>query len=169
MWNLDNLVVGIGLMAVLSTGCTAINDFSTDPGDCYHGSIVEADFVRTDTFAPDTQLTLTLDANALGRGEIGGTITTSDGLFYGAPISQLEELTHDQLSLFSFPGGRIRNYLAFTPSHDGLIATVVISLMENDDVEVRILRAGTEVDAGVGTSLFGIFRLKREDSCSPVD
>ena len=73
----------------------------------------------------------------------------------------MEELTRDQLSLLSFPSGRLGSYLAYAPASDGQIANVVISLMENGDVEVRIFRPDTHPDR----SLFGVFRLTRKKQC----
>ncbi|MCP4599626.1 MAG: hypothetical protein GY847_03645 [Proteobacteria bacterium] len=152
---------------VFEGACTNIGDYSTGHGECYEGSIVRAEYVRSEAFDPEVRLELTLDANSLGQGKEGATITTNDGTFDRAPVSQMTQLAHDSLSLLQFPGGRVRNYLAHASPSNGSPATIVISLMENDEVEVRILRPDLMPDDSDDSSLFGVFRLVRreEDDC----
>jgi hypothetical protein len=160
-------VTGIVLAtaAALTAGCTELGSFSTGHGECYRGNIVAAEFVRTG-FEQSVQLSLTLDISALseGRGQ-AGEIWTSDGRFHGATISQMEQLAHDNLSLFQFPGGRIRNYLAHATPRDGPPAAIVISLMEDGKVEVRVIRPAIEDDRSV-VPLFGVFRLSLDEQCN---
>jgi hypothetical protein len=153
------------LLAAGLAACTDVGSFTTDPGECYRGKIVAANFVRQG-FEPDTYLSLTLDTDALGAGTgAAGVIWSSDGRFLAAPVAQLEQVAHDSLALLQFPGGRIRNYLAHAAAVDGSSALVVISLMENDKVEVRVLRpVGTDPD--LQPALFGIFDLELDGSCS---
>ena len=163
-------VVILLLALCLVIGCTSFSDYSTDFDECYYGEIIEA--VRSRAFSRDVKMTLALDVNALGRGEVGAWITTSDGKFERSPARQLEELIRDPLSMLHFPGGRIRSYFAYAPGTDGLIATIIISLMEDESVEVRIIRPELEPDGGVPDasvdgSLFGVFRLIRQDDCNP--
>ncbi len=156
-------VIGI----VIGAGaCTNVGEYSTAPGECYVGKIVNSDFVRSDTLNPDIELIMTLDADALGRGEEGATFTTSDGIFHNTPVRQMTELAHDSLSLLQFPGGRVRNYLAHASPTTGSPATIVISLMENNEIEVRVLRPDLDPDDGEDTALFGVFGLVRKDECS---
>jgi len=153
------------ILAAAAVGCTDIGSYSTELGECYRGDIVAAEFVRTG-FEQDVQLSLTLDTSALseGRGR-AGEIWTSDGRFAGATVSQMEQLAHDNLSLFQFPGGRIRNYLAHATPTDGPPAAIVISLMEDGKVEARVIRAAIESDRSV-VPLFGIFRLSLDEQCN---
>jgi hypothetical protein len=157
--------------------CTDIGTFTTDPGECYRGEVVEAEFVRTG-FADHVQLSLTLNTDALAEGAgSAGTLSTSDQIFLSSAISQMEELAHDTLSQFQFPGGRIRNYLVYVMATDGAPAMMVISLMEDEHVEVRIMRP--EMDPCMGLDedcdiepiepLFGVFRLSLDTSCSAAD
>lgn len=149
----------------VAAGCTGIGDYSTVTGECYHGEILKPEFVRSESFDPEVELTLTLDANALGRGDVGAMLTTSDGRFRSAPVQEMAYLRHDSLSELQFPGGRVRNYIAYAPANDGLMATVVISLMENEDLEVRIMRPDESPEDGVDETLFGVFHLVRKDDC----
>ncbi len=171
--NIRATIVLIGLL-LLGSSCTDIGSFTTRMGECYRGKITGADFVRTG-FHENVHLSLTLDTDALadGRGS-AGMLWTGDQLFSAATISQMEELAHDSLSQFQFPGGRIRNYLVYVMASDGSPAMVVISLMENEQVEVRVMRpefdpcAGepNECDAPAIDALFGVFRLTLDEDCT---
>jgi len=151
-------------IAGLAVACTDVGSFTTDPGECYRGKVVAANFVRQG-FEADTYLSLTLDTDALADGTgAAGVVWTSDGRFQAAAVSQMEQLAHDSLALLQFPGGRIRNYLAHAAASDGSQSMLVISLMENDKVEVRVLRpAGADPD--LQPSLFGVFDLEIDNSC----
>ncbi len=146
-------------------GCDNLSDFSTEPGECYSGDIIDAAFVRSGSFDAGVRLTLELDVSALGEAEMAGAwLTTSDGLFSHSPVQQMAALSLDQLSLLSFPSGRIRSYLAYAADTEGVIANVVISLMENGDAEVRIFRPAQTPD----DSLFGLFRVTRQTGCGAL-
>jgi hypothetical protein len=144
-------------------------DYSTQPGECYEGEIVAAQFMGDSGFDNGVRLQLTIDARALGRGEENAAvINTSDGMFVDASVRQMEQLVHDSLWLFQFPGGRWRNFLAHALPAAGDPALIVVSLMENEDVEVRILRpalSAGEVPSDGNQPLFGIFRLQLKDGC----
>lgn len=143
-------------------GCDGLSDFSTEAGECYEGDIVDAEFARSGSFEAKTTLSLELDVGALGEAEQTGTwITTSDGLFVRAPVKQMRAVSLDTLSLLSFPSGRIKSYLAYAPDVNGELANVVVSLMENGDVEARIFRPSENPD----DSLFGLFRVSRKKGC----
>ncbi len=160
---------------LLCAACTDVGSFSTEVGECYRGIVVDASFVRAG-FEPGVKLSLTLDTDALadGRGT-AGVLWTSDGIFDNATISQMEQLAHDSLSLFQFPQGRIRNYLVYVTASDGATATVVISLMENEEIEVRVMRPKIDLceegdedcdNSGSPPALFGVFKLLREAGCT---
>ena len=149
------------LAAALWIGCTDVGEYSTDSGECYDGKIVDSEFVRMG-FEKGTGLLITLDADALGHGDESAVVlTTTDGRFDKTPATQMEMMSHDSLSMLQFPGGRVRNYLAFAEPDGMGTALVVVSLMENEYVEVRILRPGEED----GSGMFGVFRLVRKDGC----
>ena len=160
----QGLVVGILCMAGFA--CDSMSDYSTKSDTCYTGSIIDADFVRLGAFEAGVKMKMSLDVSALAEGNrTGAVITTDDGLFVGAPVKQMLELTRDSLSLLHFPGGRNRNYLAYAPDKDGHVANVVISLMENGDVEVRIFRPTADQSG----ALFGVFRLVHKEGCTPPE
>jgi hypothetical protein len=143
--------------------CDNLSDYSTKEGSCYIGNIIDADFVRSGSFTASVRLTMSLDVDALAQGgKDGAVLTTSDGLFDGSPVRMMLEVTRDSLSTIDFPGGRVRSYLAYAPDSSGLVSNVVISLMENGDVETRIFRPGLSSRE----SLFGVFRLERNEICN---
>jgi hypothetical protein len=146
----------------LQVACDNLSDYSTRDGSCYVGNIIDADFVRSGAFGADVRLTMSLDVDSLAQGnKEGAIISTSDGLFDGAPVKSMLEVTRDSLSLLDFPGGRVKSYLAYAPDASGRVSNVIISLMENGDVETRIFRPSlTPSD-----TLFGVFRLERNDFC----
>ncbi len=149
--------------------CTNVGDFSTIEDECYEGQIVGVQYVRSKTLDAETVMTMTLDSDALGQGNEGATITTDDGTFNNSKVSQMEQLTHDSLSMLQFPGGRVRNYLAYTQPTIGPPATIIISLMENDEVEVRVMRPDFNDNDNEDSTLFGVFRLVRKELCSSAD
>ncbi len=166
------------LLLVAALGCNSVGDFSTGPDECYEGPIVTADYVRSSSLSVLTTLTLTLNTGALSECRIdaesedaessicepGAHITTNDEprTFDNAPVRAIKQVPHDSISLLQFPGGRIRNYVAYAYPTEGPAATVVISLMENDEVEVRIMRPPGYEEF---PDLFGVFRLVRKEGC----
>ncbi len=150
----------------LTMGCTDVQDYSTAAGECYQGRIIEAEFVRSG-FESGVVVWLSLDTEAFSQGDIAGRITSNDGRFSATPVRQMPQVAHDSLSMLHFPGGRLRNYLAHCVTKDGVGVFLVISLMENEDVELRVMRpAWPEPGTGeVPEGLFGVFRLVRASSC----
>lgn len=160
---IQSLVMGL-LLGMVGIACDSMSDYSTKDDTCYAGSIIDADFVRLGAFNAGVKMKMSLDVNALAKGNrTGAIISTDDGLFSGSPVKQMLELTRDSLSLLHFPGGRNRNYLAYAPDKDGNVANVIISLMENGDVEVRIFRPTIDQ----ADALFGVFRLVHKEKCTP--
>ncbi len=157
------VLTGCLIVAALFCGCENLNDYSTKPGTCYAGNIIDADFVRSGAFEAKVKITMSLDVDALSSGaDNGAVITTDDGLFVNAPVKQMIEMTRDSLSLLDFPGGRVRSFLAFAPDTAGNVAEVVVSLMENGDVETRIFRPSLVPE----DALFGVFRLEKNEFCN---
>lgn len=164
--------IGLGLwtaLAAAALSCTDVQDYSTDPGECYQGPIIEAQFVRSG-FEPGVVVWLSLDTDAFARGDIAGHLTSNDGRFSSTPFRQMPQIAHDSLSMLHFPGGRLRNYLAHSVTEDKVGVFLVISLMENEDVELRVIRPSwPEPESGkeeaIGGGLFGVFRLVRASSC----
>lgn len=177
---MSRTAIAVAAAALLSCACTNIGEFSTGLGECYRGKIVNAPFILAG-FAAGTQLSMTLDTNAIAAADVdggpenAGVVWTSDGKFSASAITQMSQLANDSLSQFQFPGGRIRNYLVYVVAADGVPAMMVISLMENGVVEARIMRPETDIcPLGVAScetptpyeALYGVFRLDLEQDCT---
>ncbi len=163
----DVPLTSIALLAVVGAtqGCKSVESFSSKR-DHYEGDIVQGSFVRAG-FQATTRACLVLDAEHLA--DAPGRFTTSDGRFRDAPLRPIPQLFHDPLSTMSFGDGRLKNlmYGANGEVADAREATVILSLLQSDDVEVRVIRGAPIEDAGAIPPIFGVFQLKRaKGSCS---
>jgi hypothetical protein len=148
-------------------GCRDLSQFDTKNGARYEGTVASAAFLRSG-FADGTNACISLDTDHLQ--DAPGTISTSDGRFQQTPLRPVPQLWNDPLSTFNFGEGRVKNlmYVA-TPKFDvgnSSDVTVVVSLLQSDGVEVRILRGAPALgDAGPPATapLFGVFTLSRKD------
>ena len=156
-------LVPIVLLAALSA-CRDLSRFSSGD-DHYEGPVVRGSFVRAG-IAEDTEVCLTLDIAHLE--DAPGTMSSTDGRFHATPLRPLPQIWHDPLSSMSFGEGRIRNLMyAVTPSADAgdpQDMFVVVSLMQTNDVEVRLMRSAP---GGSTNAVFGVFTLSRQrGACS---
>ena len=142
-----------GLLALV--GCDDLGEFRGK----FRGDIVEGGFVRS-CFGSEVKATLVFDPDLAVAPLPEGLspaqqnrLTTSDGIFEDTPLVPLSALPHDQLSRLDFPGSRrLRSFLLFARPERGPLAgrdaTVVISLMADERVELRIMaRGGDGTDA----------------------
>lgn len=155
------------LFVLLSAaGIAACRDnarFSTRAGS-FQGPVVSGSFVRAGV-ADGVLMCLTLDTDHLQ--DTPGTIATSDGRFQAAALRPIPQIWHDPLSTLSFGDGRVQNFVyAATPS-DVEDVMVVVSLMQADTIEVRLVRGAPGSDAGASPAVFGVFTLdKRQEPCA---
>jgi hypothetical protein len=154
------------LLALTSAlgGCKDVDDFTTHEGEHYCGAVVAGPFVR-DGFGPAVKLRLSFDAAAIAQGP--GTISTDDGLFVDARLLPIPQVFHDPLSTLQFGEGQKRSLLyALAPSGPagGAPLSVILSLMENGQIEVRLFRAGDPKtnEPAQAASYFGVFPLARQ-------
>jgi hypothetical protein len=157
-----------GLLCVSS--CKDVTRFSTAPDEKYCGSIIPGPFVRKG-FQAGVKMRMSFDADRIW--DAPGVISTDDGTLEEAALRPIPALSHDALSTLQFGEGRTRNLLNMVSTSDtssggGQSAVVVVSLLENGDAEVRILR-GAPLAPGVearpvqdGPELFGVFPLTRQ-------
>lgn len=146
----------------LLTSCKDVTSYSNAPDENYCGSVIQGPFVRAG-LSPSVQMRLHLDADSLASAP--GTLSTSDGLLQNAPMLAIPQLFHDPLSTLEFGEGRRRNlFYVVSPTRPGSPVSVVISLMESGDVEVRLLRGAQSLDAQAppgDSAIFGVFPLQR--------
>ena len=163
----------LAFLGLLTLSCNDLDRFTTEAGQAYCGQVSLGSAFR-EGFSPRVQMRLTLDVTALESGGVPGYLTTYDSgleeepkLLDTAPLRQIAPLNHDPLAQLEFGDGRDRNFIfavsPSTPSAESLVAFV--SLRSDDQVEVRLLRAG-EGGENVATGrspLFGVFVLERRD------
>lgn len=149
------------VVAVLMLGLVACRDNArfSSRGDRFQGSVVKGSFVRAG-FAEDVEMCLTLDTDHLQ--DEPGIISTSDGRLKGAPLRVIPQIWHDPLSTLSFGDGRMQNLVYAASPSDTQDLVVVISLMQSDSIEVRLVRGAPEQDGGAGSSVFAVFNLAKQ-------
>jgi hypothetical protein len=148
------------LVIPLLGACRDLSRFSTTSGDHFEGPVVKGSFVRAG-IGEDTKLCITLDTDRLE--DEPGAIWSSDGRFQNTPLRPIPQIWQDPLSTFTFGTGRVKNLLyAITPNADAgdpQDMFAVISLLQNNDVEVRLLRSAP---GGSTNAVFGVFQLTRQ-------
>lgn len=175
--------LGLAALLLSSSACTSLERFDTPNGAAYCGSLVaappfEAGFVP-ESARPSLNLALTIDGTALttrseapaivGRlssDDAANGLCSADGqpLFNGAPLRSMPALDRDPLSSLEFGSGRDYNFFSWVDSTCQGTMLAVVSLMRNDDVELRLLKpkplpaptAGAQDQPG-----FGLFYLAR--------
>jgi hypothetical protein len=155
---------------LLSGACRDNSRFASH-GDRFEGSVVKGSFVRSGV-GEDVKMCLSLDTDHLQ--DTPGSITTSDGRFRQTSLRPIPQIWHDPLSTLNFGDGRVQNLVyAVSPlvSDAGVAemqdVMVVVSLMQSDHIEVRLLRGAPQSDAGppppgTASPLFGVFNLDRQ-------
>ena len=163
--------IGPFAVALLASGCHTLDRFDTKDGEAYCGSIVSAAFVR-EGFRPDVRLRLTIDTDKLDS--VPGTLTTDDAevgpckpqpSLHAAPLRVTEAMLHDPLSTFDFGTGRDHNFIAWVDSSCEGPMIAVVSLMRNDDVEVRVMKPVTLPEPPAtepGPPGFALFQMTRQ-------
>jgi len=132
-------------------GCRDLDRFDTDQDSAYCGSLVSAPFAHTGFVAEDEppllRMRLRLDVDELTT--VPAIVATDDAerglcapepMFDDARMRAMKEAFHDPLSTLEFGQGREYNILAWVDSSCQGTMVAVISLMKNDDVEVRLLK-----------------------------
>src|SRR5450432_2170182 len=148
----------LGAFAVLS--CRNLDSFNTKPGDAYCGAIIgepafQAGFVPKGQ-PPQLELSLTLDTNKLTSEpgilrsrECKGTCSGNESglcsdptqpLFQDAPLRAIPAVDHDVLSTLSFGEGHEHDFFAWVDSTCQGTMLAVVSLMKNDQVEMRLFK-----------------------------
>jgi hypothetical protein len=150
-----SLLFGI-LVAVAA--CRDNSRFSSH-GDRFEGPVVQGSFVRAG-FAENVKMCLTLDTDHLQ--DTPGTISTSDGRLKSVPLRPIPQIWHDPLSTLSFGDGRTQNLVYAAAPADVQDVMVVVSLMQSDNIEVRLVRGAPEADGGTNNSVFAVFNLEKQ-------
>lgn len=148
------------LLCTLALGACRDNARFSSQGGRFEGPIAKGSFVRAG-IPEGVSMCLTLDTDHLQ--DTPGTVSTSDGRFRGAPLRPIPQIWHDPLSTLSFGDGRIQNLVYAAAPDDAQDVMVVVSLMQSDAIEVRLLRGAPGGDGGTTPALFGVFTLEKQD------
>lgn len=155
----------VAAIAVLGVACTDVSRFDTDEDDAYCGTIVDATFVRQG-FSRQIQAELQIDTRALNT-EPGKLTTHRDDepcegkpLFSSVPLQAPVKLESDPLSQLQFGDDRELNFMSWVTPACGETFLAVVSLMQDNSVELRLLRSPTKT-AEPDTGALGVFTLAR--------
>lgn len=174
------------LGACALAGCNSLDRFDTKGAAAYCGSLVASpafeDGLLPKGLRPRSlQLRLNLDIDALtSRGETPvnvGVLASDDEtrglcaaqglpLFKDAPLRTMPVVDHDLLSTLEFGSGRDYSFFTWIDSSCQQTMLGLVSLMRNEDVEVRLFKPAAMPPLGAGPELqpgFGLFTLQRHD------
>jgi hypothetical protein len=163
-------------LALAPLGCDRVGDFDTAVGQAYCGRITLAAAYRTG-LSPRVQMRMTFDSGRIDAGESPGLLTPFDAgaesptqLIVDAPLRPMPALAHDSLSQLEFGDGNEKSFLfAVSPAEPAAEALIaVVSLRNDDTVEVRLIRPGAAPSDGSDPPagrepLFGLFTLERQE------
>lgn len=174
------------LGACALVGCNSLDRFDTKGTAAYCGSLVASPTFEEGLLPKgrprSLQLSLSLDITALtARGdepanvgllssddETRGLCSASQGmaLFKDAPLRTMPVVDHDLLSTLEFGSGRDYSFFSWVDSSCQQTMLAVVSLMRNEDVEIRLFKPAALPAPGAGPELqpgFGLFTLQRQE------
>ena len=138
---------------IAASGCRNLDSFSGKPGDAYCGQLLSQPEFQ-DGFLPlgsrpNLELELRLDTSKLtsepgilrsNDAATGLCASTSGALFQDAPLRAIPAVDHDVLSTLSFGEGHEHDFFAWVDSSCQGTMLAVVSLMKNDQVEMRLFK-----------------------------
>ncbi len=140
------------LCALSLLGCRDLDSFDSKPGEAYCGAIIgqpqfQDGFVKENQ-PPDLELGLTLDMDRLtsqpGRlssGDAQNGMCAPLRLFEkDTPLRAIPEVDHDVISALTFGEGHVHDFFAWVDSTCQGTMLAVVSLMKNNQVEVRLFK-----------------------------
>jgi hypothetical protein len=136
------------LAAFVLLGCHNLDGFDTKPGQAYCGTIAGTPFQEgflNDNEPPDLALALTLDTSKL-TSEPGILSSNSGGicgdqpLFQDAPLRAIPAVDRDAISTLTFGEGHEHDFFAWVDSTCQGTMLAVVSLMKNNQVEMRLFK-----------------------------
>lgn len=154
-------------VGALIVGCKDLARYDTGPGEAYCGNIVGAEFIRTPErvggFSQELRIRVTLDSEHLDSAP--GTLSSNDTsgpcapepTFDAAALVPVQELSSDPLSQLSFGDGRDFSFLAWVESSCRGPMLAVVSLMNDNELELRLLKPPTQTNDGPRPA-FALFR-----------
>ena len=158
---LPRLLAVVGAVLTVAA-CSDLDRYQTRQDEVWRGQVVASRYVRRGF---DTLPTLDLAPLDLSNTTSApGRITTSDGTFVDAALLPIAPAAYDALGEIDLGAGHARSFPFFVEvsagPHAGELALAVLSLLEDDTLELRIVR-GTGADPE-GDDLYGLFPLTRQ-------
>jgi hypothetical protein len=136
-----------------AVGCRNLDSFDTRGSDAYCGALLsQPDFqdgFLPEGSKPDLELSLKLDTSKLtsepgilrsNDALTGLCASTVGALFQDAPLRAIPEVDHDVLSALSFGEGHEHDFFAWVDSSCQGTMLAVVSLMKNQQVEIRLFK-----------------------------
>ncbi|HEY2408488.1 MAG TPA: hypothetical protein VGI10_20925 [Polyangiaceae bacterium] len=162
-------------LTLLLAGCRDLSHFDSKPGSAYCGAIIGTPDFQDGLIAagqpPSLTLKLTLDTGKLNSEPgvlssndkaTGLCSSTGDPLFQDAPLRAIPQIDHDVLSTMSFGEGHDHDFFTWVDSRCQGPFLALVSLMRNDQVEVRLFKPGPIDATGANRSGFGVFPLSSQ-------
>ena len=144
----------IGLIGASLFGCHNLDSFDSKPGESYYGTIGSPDFqsgfIKKGS-RPNLELALTLDTSKLssepgmlrsreGQAASGVGLCGDQPLFANVPLRAIPEVERDALSALTFGEGHDHDFFAWVDSTCQGTLLAIVSLLKNDQVELRLFK-----------------------------
>lgn len=164
--------------------CHNLDGFSTKPGQAYCGPMISlpsftSGFVPRNS-PPSLDVALTLDIDKLTS--IPGILSSDDAktglcsatgqpLFQDAPLRAIPEVDHDAISQLTFGEGHEQDFFAFVDSTCQGTMVAVVSLLKNNQVELRLFKPARlpSDDTSPDQPGFALFPLTANERATPTD
>jgi len=158
----------VAASSVAFVACSDVSRFTTEPGKSYCGTVTDASFVRAGV-PTGTRMRLELDGDQLQNapGRVWTDELAPGEAFSSTQLLAIPQLADDPLSTLNFGEGRVKNALTIAML-GGAQVFVVLSLMQDGDVEVRLIRGTSAGSIPTGAAptpsqIFGVFHLQKQD------
>ncbi len=164
------------VLLICASGCRDLSRFDSKPGEAYCGAIVGApefeDGLFTPGLPPRLTLKLTLDTGKLhsepgilsSNDKADGLCSASgDPLFQDAPLRAIPQIDHDVLSTMTFGEGHDHDFFAWVDSRCQGTVLALVSLMRNDQVEMRLFKPAPISATGSTRPGFGVFLMTAQE------
>jgi len=146
--SVSRFAAGVILAGLALGSCHKLDGFDTRPGEAYCGAIVGKPFQAgflPENQPPELAVALTLDTSKL-TSEPGILSSNTAGLcgdqplFQDAPLRAIPEVDRDAISTLSFGDGHEHDFFAWVDSTCQGTMLAVVSLMKNNQVELRLFK-----------------------------
>jgi hypothetical protein len=173
----------ISLLGAALLGCHNLDSFDSKPGESYYGTVGSPDFQSgfiQEGSPPSLELALRLDTSKLSsepgmlRSREGQTSSAlglcgEQQLFANVALRAIPEVERDSLSALTFGEGHDHDFFAWVDSTCEGTMLSIVSLLKNDQVELRLFKPArrpapdTPSSARPGFAVFHLDARKESD------